>query len=619
MFSVAFLSPVDDIRSKIIFAILCLCLIAIIDSSQYDERQTRSYNTLDTPVCPRVTQTARPCPTSDSNFDWLMRLCHYRELCDPEFEPICIQVNGLSIYICSEKDLTCPPGIQRSVWIDNNSDPKYLMVLEKPCSPENYQITYSGCYDACQNLHLTVKDIPEEFLVYSYGDTKSPTWIYCNYLKGFYSRDGKFLLDYDQELKFNRDFCINVTQHDPCIENQYPLPNRTCVSPCEQGSYREVSDGFICKPRIVPETVAPSSKSSNSKTGNDSYKIHVILWPCIGGGAIIVIIVVVVCKVLKKKRRQDGATSSNDERNKILNDIDSRWKFKKELNDLINQPFSRCIPQLMESTGAIMYKAKVIGTVFRAGHNYLISAYHVVERYITDPRDNTTNYELLERNTDIRVHFGASACENSTHHRVKMIFGNMMQDFAVLQITTYFDIPKPLFLWRHPFEYLNMNHVLIIGYGYKESPDEKFSEKCPVISYSRQSARFDEMIKYLNNNKSHFKRAIEMTNGDASSVDRGYRFFRDSDHIILDMFMEKGSSGAPLLTLEERSPKIVGIVLGGQPECFFVLPASLQEKFPKKFRYEVALKMEDIYNTINRDKPDLASNLFNSYAEETNV
>ncbi|XP_053403004.1 uncharacterized protein LOC128558193 [Mercenaria mercenaria] len=85
-------------------------------------------------------------------------------------------------------------------------------------------------------------------------ETVSPPMIYCDFKRGFYSLDGKFLQRFDGELRYQPLECTCVTDYNPCTRGQFPIPNGTCLFPCEEGFERDVHDGFQCKELRRAET-----------------------------------------------------------------------------------------------------------------------------------------------------------------------------------------------------------------------------------------------------------------------------------------------------------------------------------------------------------------------------
>ncbi|XP_060560354.1 uncharacterized protein LOC132720276 [Ruditapes philippinarum] len=110
-----------------------------------------------------------------------------------------------------------------------------------------YQPIDSECINACSYRHMDVADMDERFVLSSRGDNISPTYVYCNYKKGYFNPDGKFNLNYDEDVIVISDICMHINESNPCKKGKYPLPDGLCVSECEHGFDRNPPD-FLCRP-----------------------------------------------------------------------------------------------------------------------------------------------------------------------------------------------------------------------------------------------------------------------------------------------------------------------------------------------------------------------------------
>ncbi|XP_060560347.1 uncharacterized protein LOC132720271 isoform X2 [Ruditapes philippinarum] len=192
--------------------------------------------------------------------------CRFEDLCDNDSEPTCVDgESGGMLHICSPKNLTCPKGYRRNAWLDNDTD--VVHVSEEKCPRGRYQPTESNCYGSCMNKHWDLQDLPEQFVLYSVGDNISPTWIYCDFEKGFYNMDGKFLLAYDDHFVHYPFFCTSVSDINPCSNGEYPLPNSTCIGSCMEGLKRDAHDGFKCT-KSWNGTFAITQSGSSSEKAN---------------------------------------------------------------------------------------------------------------------------------------------------------------------------------------------------------------------------------------------------------------------------------------------------------------------------------------------------------------
>ncbi|XP_053403095.1 uncharacterized protein LOC128545894 [Mercenaria mercenaria] len=203
--------------------------------------------------------------------DIYIRFCGFADICDSGFKPICVYTaDGEMLHICSPKDLVCIKGYWRRV-SRKATDSSVVKVQKEKCPKGRYQPYKSNCYDACTARHEDIKDLPVQYAIYSKGDNISPPMIYCDFENGFYSLDGKFLQKYDGELGYQPLECTGVTDHNPCSRGLYPIPNGTCLFPCEKGFERDVHDDFKCKELKWAET-DPSKEELNPKDNDSSQK-----------------------------------------------------------------------------------------------------------------------------------------------------------------------------------------------------------------------------------------------------------------------------------------------------------------------------------------------------------
>ena len=115
-------------------------------------------------------------------------------------------------------------GYRWKVKKDERNYSKIHIIVEK-CPHGSYQYGVSDCINACKSKHGDLENIPEWYTVFSNGDNINPTYVYCNYKKGYYNLNGQFRLLYDQRIDHNQ--CGgNVNVNNPCIEGQIPVPSK---------------------------------------------------------------------------------------------------------------------------------------------------------------------------------------------------------------------------------------------------------------------------------------------------------------------------------------------------------------------------------------------------------
>ncbi|XP_060554404.1 uncharacterized protein LOC132715423 isoform X2 [Ruditapes philippinarum] len=207
----------------------------------------QTFVSLSTPYC-NPSNLNMTCPFQGSdNMQLLIDRCEFKKMCSSGYTPLCVNNEKGMAFICAPVHLRCEKGHWWRVMKDEE-DPSKIKVTVEKCPTGYFQETNSNCINACRSKHLDLTNIEEKYLIYSEGNHISPTIVYCNYKEGYYNRAGRLLLDYDRESKHEPYFCSgNAAKNSPCVEGQEPLPNATCVLPCNPHECRDDHDNFICK------------------------------------------------------------------------------------------------------------------------------------------------------------------------------------------------------------------------------------------------------------------------------------------------------------------------------------------------------------------------------------
>lgn len=328
-------------------------------------------------------------------------------------------------------------------------------------------------------------------------------------------------------------------------------------------------------------------------------------------------------RLLKQTPKTNGLVNSKDDNSDIYHEDvsltvlknttetkDSQGnagKFKNPQDDTIDQLIASALPTLMQSVGVMIYNGNPQGTVFRVGPVFVMTAFHVVKRIITDPKENVIDPSRLEREPNLFISFEESICTPKMQYRVKLKFWNQQADVVVIEITNIdMNLPSSLFLWQHDFINLQQTHLLAIGFGHPKNTCKKHFEKCKIIG--DDSCRYKVMMENLVKHADKYRNAL--CDADAHLVDEGYTDFYNTHLIKLDLFMGKGLSGGPVITLEPRSQRVVGIIWGGKPEFYYKLPSQVQNAFPHDCCFEVAITMKVLYETISSQDKELAEQIF---------
>ncbi|XP_060582441.1 uncharacterized protein LOC132738857 isoform X2 [Ruditapes philippinarum] len=168
--------------------------------------------------------------------------CEFHKQCSSDEHPVCLNIEKVGVYVCLQRGLSCSKG--RKIITRRDDQLRDIVHLEEvDCPIGTFQPTDSDCIQACLYKHTDMAYLGERFAVSSEGDNVNPTFVYCNYKKGYYNPEGKFTLNFDQDLIWNPDFCLNENK---CQNGQFHLPDGRCVSECEHGFDRSPPD-FHCK------------------------------------------------------------------------------------------------------------------------------------------------------------------------------------------------------------------------------------------------------------------------------------------------------------------------------------------------------------------------------------
>ncbi|XP_060560359.1 uncharacterized protein LOC132720279 isoform X2 [Ruditapes philippinarum] len=287
-------------------------------------------------------------------------------------------------------------------------------------------------------------------------------------------------------------------------------------------------------------------------------------------------------------------------------------EFKKDTDDTNTQAATNCLNQLLRSCGAIIHSNKVMGSAFRVGRFYVMTSFHVLRKIVRDQTGSTYyDFSRIEQE-ELGVNFNESIM--NPHRRrfsLKYRYHDEEYDFAILEIKNielHENLPDPLLLWKHDSYYLFIEEVILIGYGNKKNENEKHWEICKIIEEDTFNRRHREALASLEQNAQEYKNDIP--GHDKSSVDRGYHGLDNELFIKFDCFMEHGLSGGPVITKEVNSPKVIGIVKGGQPDFYYKLSERKRAAFDRKHLFEVGVKMHLIHQKMLTQDPALASEIF---------
>ena len=221
------------------------------------------------------------------------------------------------------------------------------------------------------------------------------------------------------------------------------------------------------------------------------------------------------------------------------------------------------------------------------------------------------SYQLYD-NSNVVISFQNPTEPNenpSPFHMIKsLVYCNIEYDTAVLELTDPNKLPPKMTLY--PLEHPNVQHVHIIGYGHA-SNKKTLDPKCKVISPMDLSLSAAKM--WLEDNKDVLSKWLP-PDVHFTPEQWGYHGCDKKEKIIFNCYLEKGSSGAPILAFYYPFEAFVaGMVTNGLPNCFWNLTPDGQSRFPDEYRFEMGTRMSAIYAELIRSNPDLANDLFQQH------
>lgn len=190
---------------------------------------------------------------------------------------------------------------------------------------------------------------------------------------------------------------------------------------------------------------------------------------------------------------------------------------------------------------------------------------------------------------------------NTTYHQ------NETMDIAVLEITNPDDhLPNPLPLQKRGFVDHGNIHVYNIGYGHSESREKHIDIKCQTVHPNSVI----QSMQFVGDNSQTYKNDLIYQHKNPSLVDKGYCGYDEAHKLLLHTSMEFGGSGAPVIQQRGTHFIVIGVFLGALPEFYFHLSESVKKDFPNNHRIEYATRTEIIYEELQANFPELATELF---------
>ncbi|XP_060571640.1 uncharacterized protein LOC132729826 [Ruditapes philippinarum] len=295
--------------------------------------------------------------------------------------------------------------------------------------------------------------------------------------------------------------------------------------------------------------------------------------------------------------------------------LSSGQPFKKENDDTLSQSMVAALGEQMKSVGALISAGNIIGTVFRVGTKYVMTASHVVSMVIDPHNTGNRDFSRLESD-DTFINFNESVISPCvTVYRVsKEFIENKELDVAVLKIAgdTLSGLPMKMNLCVNDISEMRVTNVSLVGYGHPSGVMKKHLDpKCKIIA--PDSDRLRAAHAFSQQNFDLCRAVIRENGGNPDIVNKGYLGYNLPSKLLFDCFMEHGASGGPALTNNnERSVQVVGLLTHGLPEFYFSLPDLIKSNFPNCHRLEAGTKMKDIFEWMRGTQNEyIVKDIFN--------
>ncbi|KAH3795514.1 hypothetical protein DPMN_149069 [Dreissena polymorpha] len=291
---------------------------------------------------------------------------------------------------------------------------------------------------------------------------------------------------------------------------------------------------------------------------------------------------------------------------------------KKPFFDAMTQEMMGIYYETMKSVGAILVGQTTIGTGFRVGSKYIMTAWHVVQQ-ILDPMDTGTSD--LDKLQNAYISFSDPAISNSVlKYKFKQIeFFDEKFDFAVLEILNPDQqLPEKLCLWEKELPQ-SLEHVSISGVG--KCNRKVFEYRCPIVDQHDQNLRSEIDIFFQkhcnvvidNLDEKHIKKMRKKKIDPKAVVDQGYKGFDDKFKLLTHCSMGQGASGSPMIACLDPAAgtvKTVAMLTHGIPEFSFCMNDLATNSMPNHLRFEAGLRTNFIFEKLSLEKLTLAEDLF---------
>lgn len=288
--------------------------------------------------------------------------------------------------------------------------------------------------------------------------------------------------------------------------------------------------------------------------------------------------------------------------------------FKKAEDNSLSELALSSYLRSMQSVGALIRDKQLVGTVFRVGTSYVMTAWHCIYSIIFDPFMIQTMEAQLQKlqDTNVCIHFSPSLITplENIFYVEGLCYADESLDVAVLKLAAKSGVPpnpqESLKLCRNPISDDHSPSVDIIGFGH---PSKQFNLKmlepsCKLISPNDQSVAnakwwFQQEEPRLTTASQTGKKAL------------GYDGIERMEKMLFSCYAEHGISGGPILSSNDpQHIYVIGIVTNGLPHCLWDIKPTHRACIPLDYRFEMGTRMNYIYSDIVNKCPKLAQDIF---------
>lgn len=287
--------------------------------------------------------------------------------------------------------------------------------------------------------------------------------------------------------------------------------------------------------------------------------------------------------------------------------LDATGCFMQMMSRTLYVSHQKILTKVEESVGEIHASGSFIGTVFRVGPTYIMTAKHVLDGIL-----NTANYEIgrsvrdryhaLLRN-DVYVDFGHLLPGHQPTESTKfsltrnVAFVDDELDVAVIELKAQ---PGREF----PPEFIRFNRAI---------PEKKFS----FIGHPQGDEKlFNQVDGPVQFSPEMYRSAVNWSND--LGQQNGFEGMENRKRLLFHCSFEKGGSGSPGIAIVDGKEAVVTMLLRGYPGWFYDpnLDQTIRDQVGKNQLIEQGVNMVALYDKMNANDISLCYAIFGKPATD---